>query len=407
MAGRTGETEHVSNRPFKLPTHKNVPAERDLRDKIVTLDPNPRILIIARQGLGDALFLFPMLDHLRAKLPYARIDLLVDQKGAEQVFRHNPSWDNLLVIRPGILGCAVRQLVETRRTRYHVALVEFPSGNRSALIAWLLGIPVRVGHWLGGWYAGTGLFLTHMLEPNWQIHRVANNLNLLEPLGLYREGAERPKIRFTLRDDDREGAERFLTVHEISKPFLGLHPGSKALVVAERRWPVEKYVELARRLCSEWNFHILVFGGKEEESEVTKIAASLDGRGTAVLCQPLALVAGLMDRCSLFVAGDSGPLHLANALGIPVVGVYGPTDPAQTGPFNPGGIVVRTGIECSPCFKFSPFFHCIRETNLCLQNLDVRSVFGACVALLENSKSSREANVQGASERIKVSHARS
>ncbi len=375
-----------------------------MRSRSIHLDSNPRILIIARQGLGDALFFSPTLERLRSRLPGARIDVLVEDGGAEGIFRHSRLCDYVYRVQPGILGCAFRQLIELRRVRYQVALVEFPSGYRSALIARLLGIPVRVGHCLKGWLAGMRLFLTHMPKADLRIHRTVNNLNLLGPLGLHQEDNDHVRIQVTLDPGKREAAARFLAGHKISGTLVGMHPGSgpraaagpgtsapsrqqgppsTARVIVERRWPAEKYLELARRICSGSKVQILVFGVQGEELVVGKITEGLHGRATAVLGLDLELAAALIERCSLFVAGDSGPLHLANALGVPAVGVYGPTDPQFAGPFNPGGETVTLGIECSPCFKFSPFWHCIHETNLCLQNLETPVVYRACQAVLQ------------------------
>ncbi|MGD0693669.1 MAG: glycosyltransferase family 9 protein [Terriglobia bacterium] len=346
------------------------------------INPSAKILVIAREGLGDALFFCPALEALRAQLPHARIDVLVGQAGAEHVFRHNPWWNNLYPIRPGVVGCQLRQLYELWKTGYDMTILPLPSGYRSGLIGWILRVPVRLGHDQTGGYAMMRYLLTHALPVSEHKHKVESNIDLLRAFGLLPLEPTEIRVRYQFTAEQRESGRRFLSERGISGNLIGVHPGCKK-GIAERRWPAEKYSSLLKQLCETWNLHALVFGTKEEQAEVREIVGGLAPRATPVLDCALELAAALIENCALFVANDSGPLHLANALGVPVVGIYGPTDPRQVGPFNPGGTVVRSGIGCSPCCGFSPFFRCVQETNICMRDLEVGHVQAACEAVLD------------------------
>ncbi|WP_447973287.1 putative lipopolysaccharide heptosyltransferase III [Nitrospira sp. Kam-Ns4a] len=332
------------------------------------------ILIIKLRYIGDVLLATPVLRALRDGFPATRLTMLVN-RGTEDVLRHNPDLDDVLVVERGRLGAQLRFARDLRRRRFDV-VVDLTDADRSALLARLTGAPIRIGfneerRWRGLLYTAV------VPERPATEHRVDHDLAALRLLGLAPKTA--PLVLRTAPGDD-EAAGRILAEAGVppdgSQPLVLFQPGARYWFKA---WPVERFAELADRLAERCGCRVLIGGSAADRPTAEAIRARarsapavLAGRTTL-----LELVA-VLKRCALFVGNDNGPMHMAAALGIPVVALFGPSDPAVWGPRGNRAEVLYKGLDCRRCFHPS----CVRGEESCMKLISVDEVFAAATKLL-------------------------
>jgi heptosyltransferase-1 len=293
-------------------------------------------------SLGDIVHTLPAAAALRDTFPGARVDWVVDAKWA-RVLEGNPDLSEVIELDrrspQGMMG-VVRRL----RAAKYTSAVDFQALYKSALLAFASGAPERIG--FEGSYAREGmasLFYTDRLNPR-GAHKVEHNLTLVE-----RAGARLLKLRFPLavHPGDHERISCELAAHRLSDFFV-LNPGGGW---RSKCWPAERYGELHRQLADRYGWRgIVSFGPGEEELARRVIEAA--GK-TVPVAVPFGLgpLMALLCRAKFVVSADTGPMHLACALGAPVVGLFGPTDPSRNGPYPGHDAVVRNPRFCRTTYR--------------------------------------------------------
>jgi heptosyltransferase-2 len=325
-----------------------------------------KILIRGVNWLGDAIMTLPALHRLREAKPKARITLLTPEKLASL-------WTDQIVIDSVIAFAPSATVTETgkrlRAERFDVAIA-FPNSVRSALELWLARIPMRIG--LAR--RGRSLFLTDALAARSEAVVMHKNTDaeVRESIAAGKSTAAIPAPAHHVYDylylTSRLGATRepvppslrvsAARVAEVSAKFgvndglwLGLNPGAE--YGPAKRWPVERFIESARLLSKETSCRWLIFGGPgdtELTENVTKEirAESINLAGKTSLADS----AALFTRCRAVLTNDTGPMHLADAVGTPVVVPFGSTSPELTGPiFSSRARILRNPPPCAPCFR--------------------------------------------------------
>jgi len=354
--------------------------------------PN-HMLVIEYWNLGDLAILVPFLRNLRRSFPKARISLLV-KRGLESFLKDQGIVDEFIPVRvPWAQHSShwrkynpfsrhwislVRAVIALRRHRFDWAF----SGRmdvRDNFLLWLSGARRRIGYG----FAGGGSFLTDRVTPDLsRPHRADIWLRLLEAVG---KASDSELRGFKLGDSELVSARSFLRERGIPPGtfLVGIHPGARN---ANRRWGCEHFAEVAQRALEETDAHVLWFSEPGEDFE-----APASGRCHAVSLGFRPFLA-VLSRCQLLVCNDSGPMHLANLLGVPVVAIFGPTNPVW---FGPRGLqdqtVIRPEVWCRPCFD-----HCIFDQPYCLQTISVEEV---CAAVRTFARSA----VTSSSEQVEVS----
>jgi heptosyltransferase-2 len=316
------------------------------------------VLFIALSGIGDALMASPAIRLLRQRYPQAQIDLLCMFQGVEDLYVRNPDirkvlkWDFLNASPVSSL-----RFVFGLRGRYDVSVSVYPQNRWPYnLIGFLIGAPMRLGHdydhvnlramnWLN----------TRRVREDALTHNVEENVRLMELLDVPRP-TDIPPMHVSLREDDRKADDAWLEANGLGSRslFVGIHAGSATFKnQARRRWSVEKYGELCRRLMNERGATILLFGGKDELGLNQSVNEAMGGAGHIVQA-PFMTTAALMSRCALFVCNDTGLMHLAAGLGLPIVTIFAFTNPHYVYPWKTRYEMVRHDLECSPCFYYSP-----------------------------------------------------
>ncbi|MFI5126153.1 MAG: lipopolysaccharide heptosyltransferase I [Candidatus Acidiferrales bacterium] len=291
-----------------------------------------RFLILRMSALGDIVHTLPAVAALRQSFPRAQIDWLVDSKWSP-ILEGNPDATKIISIDRRNWRNVVATIRQLRVARYTIAL-DFQSLYRSAILARLSGARRRVG--FDANYAREGaaaFFYTEKVVPQ-SLHKVEHNIELVESIGAHAE-----EIRFWLPTsrEAREHVDRVLAAHGITD-FVVLSPGGGW---ASKCWPAERYGELHRALVERYGWRGVISFGPGERGLAENVQRAAGSPEPLVELFNLPQLIALLRRAKFVVAADTGPLHLASALGTPVVGLYGPTDPARNGPFSKHDVVVR------------------------------------------------------------------
>lgn len=309
------------------------------------------LFVRAVNWLGDAVMTTPALAAVRAAHPGASLTLVAKPLVAE-MFRHHPHVDRILVYdkngrHRGLAGM-VRMAREARAAGCDAAIL-FQNAFDAALLALLSGIPERMG------YATDGrrLLLTRAVPVTEEVlarHEVEYYLSLTDALGIPRPAGS--ALRLAVTGEERVAMRerlRRLGVPE-GKPILGINPG--ATYGAAKRWYPERFAAAADALAEEWDASTVLMGSGAESPLAAAIAGGMrrkavDLSGKTTVRELMALV----DTCSFLVTNDSGPMHIAAALGVPLTAIFGPTDWRRTSPWTPRARVVRAEADCAPCKK--------------------------------------------------------
>ncbi len=311
-----------------------------------------RVLVRGVNWLGDTVMSLPAVEALGRLWPDTTVGVVAPE-GLTSLWRMQPSVGEMEAFGAraggaGRLGEDLRLAARLRRGRWDLAVV-FPNSFRSALVPALAGIRRRVGFATDG----RGWLLTDPRPKSPELraaHQVEHYLELVRALGY--EGPP-PQARLAVSEERlRWAAEAVegLQGPGPSRPVVGFHPG--AAYGPAKRWFAERFARVAEGAAGELDAVVLVFGARGEAPWAEAAAAERPGRVVDWTGRTDAAdLAALFARCDVVVCNDSGPMHLAAAVGTPVVAVFGSSDPSRTGPAGPGHVVVREPIECSPCFE--------------------------------------------------------
>lgn len=329
----------------------------------------------------------PALAALRQALPDARIDLVVGSWN-EPLARLLTVVDHVETVDAPWLAreqAGAGYLELTRRARrwraghYDLAL-NFEGDIRSNALMALSGAPRRAGFTIKGGEA----LLTEHGSWNGHAHVAVNALRLVDAvLGRPSEPASPDDRRLlTIPGAVRSKAQHVLD--RIGRPAIGIHAsGGRAI----KQWDSARFAEVGARLARARGATIVLTGSAGDRPEVDRVKAALSHDVPVVdLAGALDLphLAVVLEHLSLFVTGDTGPMHLAAAMGTPIVAIFGPSDPADYGPWTPRARVVRVDIWCSPCNQVRhPPSRCVGHVPDCLVGVEVEAVVEAADAMLD------------------------
>ncbi|MFP3867057.1 MAG: lipopolysaccharide heptosyltransferase I [Desulfobacteraceae bacterium] len=335
----------------------------------------PRILLVKLSALGDVIHTLPTLEALRATYPQARITWLVEEAAAPLLIGH-PALNDVWVsrrrswLRPWQNGLSWAQaaqdltrLIHQLRHAEFDLVIDVQGLLKSALWVALARSPRKIGY--DRTREGSYLVLTERLPPfDREAHAVWRYLNLARYLGA---APAPPRFRLPLQEDT--GAWLAPVWQERTGPLIVLHPAARW---PSKCWPEARFAELADRLATDRQARIVFTGGANDPPLVARIkarmqTAALDLSGRTNLLE----LARLFQQADLAVTTDTGPMHLAAAMGTPVVALFGPTAPWRTGPFGDRHQIVRLDLPCSPCFQ-----RCCPHPD-CMTGIGVEAVWTA------------------------------
>lgn len=338
-----------------------------------------RILVIKLRYVGDVLLATPVLSRLREGFPKAHLAMLVNP-GTEDVVRDHPALDEVLVLERGSLA---RQwhLVRALRRRQFDLVIDLTDADRSALLSRLCGAPVRLGYNSEGRWRGF-LYTQVVAADRFSMHTVRYHLQALEPLGL---SGPSPAPILTVAPEARQEAERLLREAGVdaARPSVCLHPGARWWF---KSWPAERYAALADQIQTETRAQALFLGGDQERSLERRIAVVMKTPFRSLIGKTsVRTLAAVLERAALMVSNDNGPMHMAAALGTPVVALFGPSDPAVWGPSGEKHRVLYKGLDCRSCFHPD----CFRGEQNCMRQITLEEVWNAVSQTLDAFHSTR------------------
>ncbi len=346
-----------------------------------------RILIIKPSSLGDVIHALPTVSRIRQRFPEAHLAWVINDSLAS-LLKNCPLTDEVIPFRRGHFGTLggtgdFADFLGTLQGKGFDLVVELQGLLRSGLMAWATLAPRRIG--LSDAREGARLFCNEIV-PVPRAHAIERYLCAARHLGC----PESP-IEFPLGSsaEDQRYIDQLLSAGEGTDG----RPNRLIAVNPSARWPTklwgdDRFVELIRQLPPE---RVVITGtaGDHERIDTILAAVGSNGPGSALRAPlnlagqtDLAQLAELYRRCAVVITNDSGPMHLAAAVGTPVVAIFGPTDPALTGPYGDQHVVLRSGIPCSPCFKEECFHAPAME---CMSLVGVDPVLKAAKEFLQLS----------------------
>jgi heptosyltransferase-2 len=351
----------------------------------VTHGENPlaqprRILVRATNWIGDGVLSLSALQALRAAFPSAEI-VLVAKPWVSELYWRLPAVNRQIVYSPDGEHRGARgfwKFASSLRDEGFDAAILFQNAFHAAWMAWCARVPIRIG------YArdGRSSLLTDAVEtppPAEYGHQTNYYLQLLFRVGLIAPPEPVGEIRLVLDETEKDWAAKHLRKLGLQGPrfLVGLNPG--AFFGPAKRWLLQRYALLADRLVGAFHADVLIFGSRAERPLAEEIARGMKHTplimaGETSLRQLMALLA----QCRLIVTNDSGPMHLAAALGLPVVAIFGSTDERATGPVGARTRVVKHPAACSPCGR--------RECPIdfrCMQGVTVDDVYMTALRLVK------------------------
>ena len=308
---------------------------------------NPRrILVIKLDHLGDVLLATPVFSNLRRAYPSAQVHALVGEWG-EIGLKNHPDIDRIFQYNARFFRrhgnpksqCKIRTVLSLLRQQNYDLVINLRGDWFTALFALMKPARWRLDYaWLQvanklGLARFTGL---HQLERNLDLLRMGNIQTLCKVPAFY------------TTNEDQKWADEFLHESNIlpNRPLIILHPGSPDTL---KRWRTERFAAVAEWLIKQENAQILFVGTHDETHIISTIQRQMHGRSTNLAGETtLSQLAELLKRCHLFLGNDSGPMHIAAAVGTKTIGLYGPGNPARFGPVGSNCRAIRSGLHSDP-----------------------------------------------------------
>jgi lipopolysaccharide heptosyltransferase I len=341
------------------------------------------ILIVKLSAIGDVLHTLPALNAIRKQYPDARITWVVEEAASPLVAGHcaldrvliskRKSWTQM-IFGPGIpifkRKAAIKEaylfIKVLRDTRYDL-VIDFQQLLKSGILVALSKGKRKAAYNKGMEHMEHSyLFLNERVPPvKMDNHALLRNMMLLNALGI---PSDEIVFKVPIQDDDRNKVADLLARHGVkpSERIVAVNPVAKW---DTKLWSEEKFSDLADRLIRQYGVRIIFTGGPEDRDTVGNILAGMKANALNFAGETsLKMLAALYEKADFLISTDTGPMHLAAAMGKPVVAIFGPTAPWRTGPFGSAHQIIRAGLKCSPCFKRT----C--KTKDCMKRISVSDV---------------------------------
>jgi 3-deoxy-D-manno-octulosonic-acid transferase/heptosyltransferase-1 len=338
------------------------------------------ILIVKLSAIGDVIHTLPSLAALRRRYPEAHITWVVEEAAADLIVGH-PYLDRVLVfhrkswftdLKKGKFAVVRRDFksfVSDIQSRSYDLVIDFHGLLKSSVIVFFSKGKRKLGY--DSWQECSRLFYTERIPEDMNKHAVDRYLDFLRYLGAAAEPAE---FVLPVTGETQARVESLMARHHLTaKKFIAISP---VALWDTKLWSDSKFARLADNISQKLNIPV-VFTGRDKES-LDKITSQMTTNAINIGGQTsLTELAAFYKNALTVITTDSGPMHLAAAAGIPVVALFGPTNPARTGPYGADHIIVRAGLHCSPCLKKQ----C--ATRQCMEDITPEQVLAAVQKILQ------------------------
>jgi heptosyltransferase-2 len=316
-----------------------------------------KILIIRMDGIGDIAKSTSAFKALKYIFPHAYISLLA-ASGSRQLVEVMPIFNEVIYF-----DSYLKTIQELKKRKFDFA-IDLRGDFRNNILMYICGIPYRMGYNV----TGCGFLLTHVIEDTsgdfFKTMHISNLIRMFELKSI----DTTPEL--WIKPEDERFAEENLDT-QIFK--IALHPVSARWPL--KNWSLEGFSMISNRLLSRYNAELVFLGDKDDAEGIKKIVELIDNKniknfsGKTTLRQTIAI----LKKCSFFIGLDSGLMHIADMLGIPIVALFGPGNDALFSPSNSESIVIKKNIACRPC----AMRRCIRGDNICMKSITPDEVWQA------------------------------
>jgi len=343
-----------------------------------------RILVIKLRAIGDVVLETAVLPNLRSAFPRARIVFLTGPPAAEVVIG-NPCIDAVMIAPRSGGWKKDWAFLRLLRAQGFDLVFDLFGNPRSALMTLVSGARYRIG------YAFRGRKYAYNLRvpPRGHlVHEVEFNLDSLRAIGV--PILER-RIHFPLDESSRQFAAAFFWEQKLQDALVVAVNASGGWIT--KRWPLGNFAKLADRLVRDYGAKVLLSWGPGEREDIEQLRSLMIEEAVVIPPTSLKQLAAILERCDLVVSNDSGPMHIAAAVGTPVVGIYGPTNPWLQGPVGEGHHIVRKeSLACLICNRVQcPYSHLA-----CMNTLTVEEVFAAVGQCIDRNRLLKQSGVERA-----------
>jgi 3-deoxy-D-manno-octulosonic-acid transferase/heptosyltransferase-1 len=354
------------------------------------------ILIIKLSSIGDVVHALPFLEALKKCYTGARIDWLVEEEASRVISGHpavnriiisgRKRWQKEIINPMNILRVCSETAGFYRelRTSAYDIVIDLQGLFRSGFLTALTRGKRKIG--MSGAREGASIFLKETPVPvDYEQHAIDRYLKVAEYLGC---NTDNPKGEIPVSEEDKKTADGIFSSFPEGKKIIAVNPMAKW---ETKLWNSDKFSKLAGKLQKKTGSRIIFTGSGQDRPVIEEIIKKSGGREDEIINlagrTSLKELAYLYSGCSVLVCTDTGPMHIAAAMGCRVVALFGPTSPLRTGPYGSGHIIIRSGIDCSPCFK--------KECSgtKCMEEITVDAVFDAAKEILESGF--RDSRIQG------------
>lgn len=341
-----------------------------------------KILVLRYRSIGDIILTTPALEALALTFPEARIDMVVDDAFADLC--HGHPYVNYLLLHKRDRGeltkweyfkMNTRFIWKIRKQRYDL-IVDLHSGPRSATLTMLSGARYRLGYH----YRLRNKLAYNIAAPmgGKGVHTIDVLLQTLLPLGI--KMPDERRLFLQAQEADKGYIKEFLAKYDISteNDFIAvMHPGAR---IEEKRLPAEKMGAIARWLIDELGVKVVYAGNNSDLGQISEIVKFSGRRGLIATNLPLGKLTALIETSHLFLGNDSGPTHMASALGIPIVAFFGPSDPSVWAPLGENVKVLRNAplLDCQPCDQKK----CKLSGDHCMTKIKINDVKRAIMGIV-------------------------
>ena len=312
-----------------------------------------KILIIKPRGIGDVVLSTILIDNLKAHFKDATIDYLTESF-AKPAVENLPDINKVLTMKRDEFPLNAALMI--RKEKYDL-LIDSWVNPRTALISFLSGVKYRVGYAYRGRKYAYNILATS--GRGGDHHSAEHNLELLKPIGV---PVISKRIQFNVPDDAikkaKEFTDKFLPKN---KTVVGILPAGSW---SSKKFDKERWVDICKIIKEKYNVFFLLLWGPGDKNDAEFIHKHLPEEAIMIPETDLTLMSAFIKQCNIIIANDSGPMHIAAALGIPVLGIFGPTDPKGHGPYSMNSsYVIKEDLFCIICNRLEcPYNHeCMKE----------------------------------------------
>nr|MBC8204653.1 glycosyltransferase family 9 protein [FCB group bacterium] len=349
---------------------------RDIFPQKESREPYKRILLVKFWGIGNIVRLSPTLKAIRARFPEAKITFITLNRN-RGIYEDCGLYDEALYLKldsiRAFLWDIIKKFFILRAKKFDLVIDLEPLANFAEIVTFYVGVGARVGFNM----TGRRSLFTIKAPFREDEHISKSFFRILSPFGVIISDELLP-LPIPLEDKDRQYTERLLSDESIDAKSLIVGMNVNASNVADaRRWPPEKFAQLADRIAEELKAQLIYIGAPDERERVQNVIDNTSNGGVNIAGRTsLKQTIAAMEMMNIFITNDSGPMHLAMAMGIPTVAIFGPESPVRYGPISDKHIAIFKNYDCSPCIFFvqAKKIKC-RQDAKCIRDITVDEVF--------------------------------